>query len=49
LQLPKNTLIDTRIVEELFAELDKDQNQRVSLTEFVEAYFTQQMQVEERI
>ena len=41
--------VDTRLAEEIFAEIDKDQSGRVSLVEFVEAYFAQQMEVEERI
>ena len=30
-------------------EIDRDQNGRISLQEFVESYFAQQIQVEERI
>ena len=37
------------MAEELFAEIDKDQSGRVSLMEFVESYFAQQVEVEERI
>ncbi len=41
--------MDTRLAEELFQEIDKDGSERVSLQEFVEAYFEQQREVEERI
>ena len=33
----------------LFEELDRDQNGRISLDEFVDEYFQQQVQVEQRI
>jgi hypothetical protein len=33
----------------LFAEIDRDGSGRVSLVEFVEAYFEQQREVEERV
>eukprot|EP00347_Sterkiella_histriomuscorum_P014348 403361215 len=41
--------VDTRIAEELFIEIDRDQSGRISLNEFVESYFLQQREVEERI
>lgn len=41
--------LDTRIAEEVFHEIDKDQHGHISLAEFVDAYFVQQLQVEERI
>ena len=41
--------MDTQLAEELFAEIDKDGSGRVSLVEFVEAYFEQQREVEERV
>ncbi len=31
--------VDTRLAQELFEEIDKDQSGRISLEEFVEAYF----------
>lgn len=37
------------MAEEIFAEIDRDQSGRVSLVEFVEAYFEQQREVEERV
>ena len=49
LQSKSGQQVDTRLAEEIFAEIDKDQSGRVSLVEFVEAYFAQQMEVEERI
>lgn len=36
-------------MEEIFNELDEDQNGRISIAEFVGAYFRQQVQVEDRI
>ncbi len=37
------------MAEEIFAEIDRDQSGRISLVEFVESYFIQQREVEERI
>lgn len=37
------------MAELIFTEIDRDQSGRVSLQEFVESYFIQQVQVEERI
>ncbi len=41
--------MDTRLAEEIFEEIDTDQSGRVNLKEFVEAYFVQQREVEDRI
>lgn len=41
--------IDLRLIEEIFAEIDRDMDGRISIQEFVEAYFSQTVQVEDRI
>lgn len=41
--------IDLRLIEEIFAEIDHDMDGRISIQEFVEAYFSQTVQVEDRI
>lgn len=37
------------MAETIFNEIDKDENGKVSIAEFVQAYFEQQTQVEDRI
>ncbi|CDW87383.1 c2 domain containing protein [Stylonychia lemnae] len=41
--------IDTGIAEEIFREIDKDNSGTISLVEFVESYFDQQREIEERV